>query len=207
MSFITRQKRVIALITAFSFFYLIGIASLPLAAVDSASAERQPGAIEKTGSGGAHAAKKSPLIPILIGVAAAGAVAAVLFLVVLKSSYNIVDTWTGPFGSDTSTHQWTVTITFAGDKKSGTFTYHDSDGWDETGTYAVDGKDVTFAFDSEEDPIQFTGSFSDKDHMNGTWLHVPVGATGTWTLSRGATITAFTPIDSPLTAASPFKKR
>jgi len=207
MSFITRNKKKIAVIAAFSFFYLIGIGSLPLTAVDSASADREPGAIEKIDSGGTHAAKKSPIIPILIGVAAAGAVAAVLLLVVFKSSYNIVDTWSGPFASDSSTHQWTVTITFAGDKKSGTFVYHDSDGWDETGTYSVDGKDVTFAFDSEEDPIQFTGSFSDKDHMNGTWLHAPVGATGTWTLSRGATITAFAPVDTPAIAVSSFKKR
>ena len=207
MSFITRNKKKIALIAAFSFFYLIGIGSLPLAAVDSASADREPGAIEKIGSSGSHAAKKSPIIPIIIGVVVVGAVAAVLILVVFKTKYDIVGTWTGPFTSDSSSHQWTVTITFTGDKKSGTFVYHDSDGWDETGTYVVDGKDVTFTFDAEEDPITFSGSFSDKNHMNGTWLHAPVGATGTWTLSRGATITAFAPVDTPAIAVSSFKKR
>ena len=61
--------------------------------IGSANAEQGPRFIEEEGDSGYLAKKKSILPIILIGVGVV-AVAAVLFLVVLKTSYDIVGTWT-----------------------------------------------------------------------------------------------------------------
>jgi len=205
MTFITRHRKAIALIAVFSFFYLIGVGSLPLDAVASASADQQPGAIEKIGASGTHAVKKSPIIPIIIGVVVVGAVAAVLILVVLKTKYDITGTWSGPFTEAVDEESFTATVVFTGDKKSGTL-FLSAEGESYNGTYSVDEKAVTFILDlGGGDTVTFTGSFSSKDQMSGTWQNDQDPAHGTWELNRGVTVASSIP--SPAITTSAFKKK
>ncbi len=140
--------------------------------------------------------RKSSAAPIIIGLLAAGAVAAVLFLVVLKTKYNIVGTWNmvvkAPGYLD-----WTTTITFSGDKKSGSF----RDGEGDTGTYTVDGENVVFSYSAFD--WNFTGRFMDKNSMSGN--HDFAG--GTWSATKsGASISGDQA--KPLSSSNnPFKKR
>jgi len=199
MSFLTRHQKMIALIAVFSFCSLIGAGSLPATTDD-----RLPGAVEKATSGKAEPAKKSPLVPILIGVAAAGAVAAVLVLVVFKTKYDITGAWYGRFTEDDDDDIWTATLTFTGDKKNGTLVYSLPT---YTGTYAVDGKDVTFSFPTP-DLIRFTGSFEDKETVSGTWVNTEeTTATGTWRLTRGVQIVTTPGNGMQKRSVSPFQKR
>jgi len=183
MSFITDHRKIIAVAVTFSFVYLIGVASLPLAG------DQQPGAIEKIGTSGTPSAKKSPIIPIIIGVVVVGAVAALLILVVFKTKYDITGTWTGSSTDQVFDTTRNVTITFSGDKKSGTLVLTTEEGQVFPGIYLVDGKDVTYTADMG---MEFTftciGSFSDEDHLSGTWQMSNNESYGIWTLARSAAI-------------------
>ena len=183
MSFINQHRRSVAILTILAFAFLMQISTCPLRAETE-----QPGSIERVGSSGAAAAKKSPLIPILIGVVVVGAVAAVLILVVFKSKYDIVGTWdcTGDGGD------WSHTFTFTGDKESGTWT--EDTGYDiKESSYTVDGKDVTWTgkryFSGTNiwwSTDTFTGKFTDKETMSGTYTTVYLlgSASGTWTATK-----------------------
>jgi hypothetical protein len=125
---------------------------------------------------------------VLIGVGVV-AVAAVLILVVFKTTYNIVGTWTFVF---TGPYDTTVHYTFVGDKKSGTWS--EVSGGDK-GTYTVDGKNATMTVTASPTTV-FTGQFTGKDTMTGTW----VWETMTWnfTATREATSAGVkTPMSSP----------
>ena len=141
--------------------------------------------------------RKRVILPIiLIGVGVV-ALAAVLFLVVLKTSYDITGQWSVSFVATNTTKNWTWTMTFTGNKKNGTF----SDNFNDTGTYTVDGKNVHFQFDDFN--ITGTGTFTSKDTMSGTatFVDVIIGTTpvtaATWTATRTAAAAA---IANPLTA-------
>ena len=205
MSFITRHRKAFALIAVFSFFYLIGVGSLPLRASAATNSNQQPGAIEKVASSGTHSVKKSPLIPIIIGVVVVGAVAAVLILVVFKTKYDITGTWSGPFTNEDN-NNWTANVTFTGDKKTGTVHYTNTDGGNYTGTYTVDGKDVSYTM-LTPDTVNFTGVFDDRDAMSGTWINIDENYTGTWKLNRGASAALVLPAGLTEKVQSPFKKR
>ncbi|HSQ35546.1 MAG TPA: hypothetical protein VLQ89_06105, partial [Candidatus Binatia bacterium] len=150
---------------------------MPLAA----ASEQGPDFVEVTGAESAPAKSKSILPLVLIGVGVV-AVAAVLFLVVLKTNYDIVGNWTVVW-------QWTAgddygdstTFSFVGTKESGTTTaYGDS------GPYTVDGKKVTWTFISEDPTFVWTGEFDSKDAMSGTMNWSDAGLSGTWTATRVA---------------------
>jgi hypothetical protein len=190
---IKKQKKWIALLTALTFMWLLQVSTMPLAAantteqVGSASAEQGPDFVEAAGHKVAPAPKKSILPYVLIGVGVV-AVAAVLILVVFKTTYDIVGTWTN---TDTIlTH--TTDIVFKGDKKSGTLTLiHYID----TGTYTVSGKTVHFEFRAiggVNYNFVFDGQFDTKDKMSGTvkyYYNNAVDRTGTWSAIRIATST------------------
>jgi len=85
--------------------------------------------------------------------------------------YNIVGTWSFTITYDVGgTENWT--ITFAGDKKTGTVTLT-SDGSSIPGTYAVDGKNIDFEVSASDGIIIFTGTFTNNKEMsgNGTLLY------------------------------------
>jgi hypothetical protein len=185
-----RKQKWIALVVTFTFIGLLQVSAMPLRAEQAPGpagttiedTEHAPGFIEEEGGSSSPARKKS-ILPIIIGVVALGAVAAVLALVVLKTKYDIIGTWDFNFTSTTPAHTWVWTLVFSGDKKSGTF--NDSG---DTGTYTVDDKDVTIEYDGWA--IKLTGRFDDKDKMsgNGTFSGLTIGSkditNATWTATR-----------------------
>jgi hypothetical protein len=183
------KKRVIALFVAFAFLSLLAASTMPLRADQAAgqagtavsSPEQGPGFVEEEGYGSAPA-KKSIVPIILIGVGVA-ALAAVLVLVVFKAKYDIAGSWSLHATYDDDDYVYDSIIVFTGDKKSGTT----SDNWGGSGTYSVDGKNVTFTIHWPNDNTStYTGSFDGKDKMNGRF-HESVGFDGPWTAVRGAT--------------------
>jgi hypothetical protein len=190
---IKKQQKWIALLVTLTFMWLLQVSVMPLAAanapeqISSASTEQGPRFIEEEDNGGYHAKKSSIMPIILIGVGVV-AVAAILFLVVLKTSYNIVGTWSE---ADTIV-SGTTTITFSGDKKSGTLSMLE---YSDTGTYTVDSKTVHF----ESSTVGYSylwvydGQFDSKDKMSGTvkvYEGTAVTDEGTWSATRMATTTA-----------------
>lgn len=180
---IKKQQKWIALLVTLTFMGLLQVSTMPVAAANapeqiaSANAEQAPSFIEEEGDSSYQPKKKSILPVILIGVGVV-ALAAVLFLVVLKTKYDITGAWTltwqyegDPPGSNT--------ITFTGDKKTGTFQISTS-----SGTYTVDSKKVQWVY-SGGGQTTYTGEFTDKTHMSGTMLSY--GYDGTWSAVKKAT--------------------
>lgn len=195
---IKKQQRWVALLVTLTFVWLLQASTMPVTAanapkqISSASAEQAPRFIEEEGDSGYQPKKKSILPIILIGVGVV-ALAAVLFLVVLKTKYDILGTWNFNYVSTSPAHTWTWTLLFTGDKKSGGFT----DAGD-TGTYTVDGKDVTIKYNAPWDiNIHITGAkFDSKDKMSGsaTFTDMTIGeldiTSATWTAVRAGTAAA-----------------
>jgi hypothetical protein len=193
---IKKQQKWITLLVTLTFVWLLQISNMPLAAanapeqIGSASTEQAPRFIEEEGDS-SYQPKKKSVLPIILGVVAVGAVAAVLVLVVFKTKYDIVGTWDFNYISTSPAHAWTWTLIFTGDKKSGGFT----DAGD-TGTYTVDGKNVTIKYNAPWDTdIIITGAkFDSKDKMSGTatFSDITIGGkditSATWIATRvGAT--------------------
>jgi len=186
---IKKQQKWIALLVTLTFAWLLQVSTMPLAAastteqVSSASAEQAPSFVEQESASGYHAKKKSIVPIILIGVGVV-AVAAVLFLVVLKTKYDfrgtwkVTATWTGHPAAD-------FTIVASGaTKDSGTF-YEGTT----PGTWTASGKDVVFTYSVFS--MVFTGKFTSKDALSGTMTSaIPGYATGTFTAVRTASATA-----------------
>jgi hypothetical protein len=162
---IKNQKRWVALLVVLSFAWLLQASALPLGAAGAGDEMRAAGS--EPGPDYYEAAGRKPLPPkksivpyVLIGVGVV-AVAAVLLLVVFKTSYDIVGEWQFDFSGPYDT---TAYVTFSGSKASGDF---ESAYW--WGTYAVDGKNVTMTI-SNYGGILFTGKFTGKNTMSGAWV-------------------------------------
>ncbi|MCX6558115.1 MAG: hypothetical protein NTW95_11930 [Candidatus Aminicenantes bacterium] len=182
-----KQQRWIALLVTLTFAWLLQVSTMPVAAagtteqIGAANSEQGPRYIEEEGNSGNQVKKKSILPIVLIGVGVV-AVAAVLFLVVLKTSYDIRGTWTVHITYDDDDYEWNTTPVFTGDKKSGTTT----DNWSGTGTYTVDVKNVTFSLRwPNNNTSTFTGQFDTKDTMSGRF-HESLDWDGDWTAVRVA---------------------
>ena len=125
---IKKQQKWIALFVAVTFIWLLQVSTMPLAAagttekVSSASSEQGPDFVEAVGQKYVPAPKKSILPYILIGVGVI-AVAAVLFLVVLKTKYDITGSWHFVFTHGGSLN---YTIVFTGTKSSGNYTFREN---------------------------------------------------------------------------------
>ena len=109
-----------------------------------------------------------------------------------KKKFDITGAWTMNFNwfavaNSTSTSELSSmegsgaagsgTIIFTGDKKSGTFSMP-ADGF--TGTYAVDGKSVSWVFTSG---TTYIGTSTDDKMMSGTMISSG-GSNGTWSATR-----------------------
>jgi hypothetical protein len=208
MNFMKIHKKAVTLILIATFFYLIQISSMPLGAETSRtsgnetvnSAGNETGLIEQEAPAG-YAKRKSSVLPIIIGVVAVGAIAAVLILVVFKTKYDITGTWSLIYNYPGQTTNNTQNTVFTGDKKSGTLaisTYADG-----KGKYTVDGKDVHFTMDSYATWI-WDGKFTGKDSMSGTYTYPP-NTPGTWTATRAATTTGV--IEKKSTMIGTLEKR
>jgi hypothetical protein len=192
---IKKQQKWIALLVVCTFMWLLQVSTMPLTAantneqISSTNNEQGPRFIEEEGDSGYQAKKKSILPIVLIGVGIV-AVAAVLILVVFKTSYDIRGNWNVSRTSAGSTYNFTVN--FSGEKSGGSFEA-DQGGTLLAGTYTVDTKNVVWTFESSS---KYTGTFSDKDTMSGDYLKYDGVTTGTWTATRAAAATAVSTIQS-----------
>ncbi len=177
-------KKTTALAVIFCFAVLLQVSVQPLNAVAAAGpdysakagGDEGQGLLEVEDDGSRSYARKSSMTPIIIGLLAAGAVAAVLFLVVLKS-YDITGTWTLNYKWQSMSSFSSATLTFTGTKKSGTMTSGTT-----SAVYTVDGKKVQWAYTTG--PAVYVGTFSDKNTMSGTMSTSTLN--GEWNATRAA---------------------
>jgi hypothetical protein len=193
---IKKQQKWIALLVTLTFAWLLQVSTMPVAAataperISSADAGQAPGFIEQEGDSGYTAKKKSILPIILIGVGVV-AVAAVLFLVVLKTKYDVRGTWSVTRSSE---FYWITnprSFVFAGtDKANGTMSLP---GFLDHGTWTVDGKNLRFTFSANDTYLwTFNGTFTDKDTLSGT-VNYHDGSNdinGTWNATRTSAATS-----------------
>jgi hypothetical protein len=182
---IKKQQKWIAIFVVCAFAWMMHVAALPVAAAETTApavqtgSEQGPNFIEGEGSAAPKAGGRSVLPWILIGVGVI-TVTALVFILFALNKYDITGTWNFHLVSITypgDTFDWQ--LTFTGTKKSGTFI--DDDGY--TGTYSVDGKTVT-SIRYNGDDISFTGEFTAKDTMSGTYTWAEWSEVGTWTATR-----------------------
>ncbi|MCX6558113.1 MAG: hypothetical protein NTW95_11920 [Candidatus Aminicenantes bacterium] len=209
---IKKHQKWIALLVTLTFMGLLQVSSMPCEAaaadraeqISAANSEQGPRYIEEEGDSGFVGKKKSILPIVLIGVGVV-AVAAVLFLVVLKSSYDITGEWTQQ-RTESGYSPVTRYLTFTGSKTSGTVRV-DFDTWGgddpDTGSYTVNDKAVDFiqywAANPNNYEYHYEGSFTDKNTLSGTWhMNKPSGITdtGSWTATRSTTTAAVSQIAS-----------
>ncbi|HEX7502831.1 MAG TPA: hypothetical protein VF451_05385 [Acidobacteriota bacterium] len=183
-----KHKKMIAAFVVFTFLSLLQISAMPRPAEQSpgqagtsmTSSEKAPNFIEEEGTTGYQPRKKS-MLPIILGVVVVGAVVAVLVLVVLKTKYDITGQWTLTWKYEGETEN-SNTITFTGDKKTGTFAIGSANG-----TYTASDKNVSWTYAGGD--TVYTGKFTDKTHMSGT--QVSFGTPGTWSAVKLASSTGF----------------
>jgi hypothetical protein len=189
---IKKQQKWIALLVTLTFMWLLQVSTMPVSAAGTAeqtslaSAEQGPDYFEAVGHKAAPAKKKSILPYVLIGVGVV-AVAAVLFLVVLKTKYDIRGTWSLTRSSDFT---WIInprTFVFAGTSKdSGTLSVT---GFGDIGPWTADGKNVSFTMTTTGAYLwTFTGTFTDKDTLSGTlnYHDASHNINGTWSATRNS---------------------
>jgi hypothetical protein len=187
---IKKQQKWIALLVVCTFMWLMQVSTMPVAAagtteqISSASTEQGPDYYEAVSQKAAPAKKKSMLPMLLIGLGLVTVTAAVLILVVFKDKYDPVGSWTGT-GTKSTGGSWTSHMIFSGEKKSGTLTYSDPGMTNAPGTYTKDKKDISFRVNWGGWVFVFTGTFSTKDNMSGTWTTEGLASNnGTWTMTR-----------------------
>ena len=186
-----KQQKWTALLVILTFVWLLQVSSMPVTAansaerIGSASPEQEPSFVEKNSPAASQVKKKSILPMVLIG-AGVVAVAAVLFLVVLKTDYDIVGEWRYSW-KGIAAADWAETnqlLVFNGDKKSGKLSI-----WGYPGSYTVDGKTVSFMISyMEKGPNDFTthtGAFDGKNKISGTWKNGMNSLTGYFEAVRG----------------------
>jgi hypothetical protein len=169
---IKKQQKWIALLLTVTFAWLLQVSSMPLAAagaseqVGSANVEPGPGFLETVSLSAAPAPKKSILPMVLIGVGLVAVTAAVLFLVVPKK-YDITGTWTMNYKPGAQPLV-TYSITFTGNKKTGTAAMHTV-----VGDYTVDDKAVTITMyqGNNVNRWEFIGEFTSKIHLEGDFKY------------------------------------
>jgi len=207
MRVVQKHKMVLSFLALVSFSFLMCITALPLKSetdraarpqVAAAPTENQPGAIEQNAPAGHHARKKrSPIIPIIIGVVVVGAAVAVLALVVLKTKYDIRGSWLFTYQSQAGWGTWTYIHTFTGSRESGTFTNEDGYG----GTYTVSGKTI-IDISYYNSTLYHIGQFSSQDAISGDFSWSSWDDYGTWAGTRISDAAANTLVSGTQTARS-----
>jgi hypothetical protein len=184
---IKKQQKWIALVVALTFMWLLQVSTMPVAAastterVSSANNDQGPNFVEEEGHSNYQASKKSSALPIILIGLGLVTITAVVLILVLKTKYNITGKWTLYF-TWAGNIQRSATITFTGDKKTGSFVTSDLG----AGTYTEDGKNVTWTYTTA---TKYTGTFSDKNNMSGTMASGSV--TGTWTATKISSTASF----------------
>lgn len=193
-------QRPISLFLVIAFCALLQVSAMPLradqepAAVAAAGEEQAPNFVEIADPKGGVEKKKSIVPVILIGVGVAAA-AALLFLVVLKTKYDLRGTWAVTRSNE---FYWVTnprSFVFSGSSRgSGTMSLT---GFIDTGTWSADGKNVNFSMTANASQYlwTFTGKFTGKDTLSGTvnYHDATNDINGTWTATRTAAAAAALP--------------
>ena len=200
---IKKQQKWVAWLVVLTFAWLLQVSAMPLAAsgasekIASSGSEQGPEFYEAVSPKAAPAPKKSIVPMVLIGVGVV-AIAAVLVLVVFKTTYDITGTWDFVFTSAVITGSEEFKVSFTGTKKSGNWAFVEDPKYN--GTYAVDGKKFTTTLAASALATEFYGEFQDKEAMTGIW--VIFGNTWNFTAKRSGTTAAMKP--APARHATPF---
>ena len=198
---IKKLQRPVAFFVVLALLSLLQISAMPLGAgqapeqagVATANDEQSPNFVEEATT--PPSTKKKSIVPmILIGVGVAAA-AAVLFLVVLKTKYDLRGSWSVTRSDD---FYWITnprTFVFVGaSRSSGTMSIS---GFSDIGPWTADGKTVNFTFTTNASSYLWTltGTFSDKDTISGTvnYHDASHDINGTWTATRTAAAAASEP--------------
>jgi len=154
-----------------TFVWLLQVSAGPLAAagttakVSSVEGEQGPDFLEAAGDKITPSPNKKVLPYVLIGVGVV-AVAVILFLVILKTEYNITGEWTMNYYVPDTHAPITFSMTFIGDKKSGVTVSGTT-----PGDYAVDDKKVTINLREIRNEVphrwEFIGEFTSKSRIGG----------------------------------------
>ncbi len=187
---IKRQSKWIALLVVVAFAWMAHLSAMPLAAASeeatlAAGEGAGPNYVEVADKAPAKAKPKSVLPYILIGVGAA-ALAVVLLVVLKKTTYDITGSWSLQWKENGETAYRNVTANFTGTKESGTV----SGFYGDSGTYTVDGKNVSWVLSSYDANFVWTGRFDSKDTMSGTMSLPSEDLQGSWIATRGVPATA-----------------
>ena len=203
MKFTAPHRTITAFITLVAFCWLTLVAAVPLRAENAPaspaniSADESPGLLEAPAESGQSRSKsKSTLVQILVGTAFFGLVAWAVIKAVVKARYDIRGNWLVFYSWQDDAGSGMCQIMFTGDRGSGMFDYLETDLTPLTGTYSVDGKEVTWTLTG--DSTVFTGEFINSDMMGGTSYSPALAASGTWTAERTYWyITPITPQNKP----------
>ena len=166
-----KQQKWVAVLVTVAFVWLLQVSAMPVAAagaserIGSTFNDQGPRFIEQEGDSGTKAKGKSILPLVLIGVGVA-AVAAVLFLVVLKTKYDPRGTWSMKWRNDPG-KAWASgdVLIMSGERTSGTTNYQGT-----PGTYALDGKKLTLIWTyAGSNTVTTTCEFQTEDFITGTF--------------------------------------
>lgn len=185
-------QRPIALFTVIALCVLLQVSATPLcadqapAAVSAVGEEQVPNYVETIDPNGGMEKKKSIVPIILIGVGVAAA--AILFLVVLKTKYDLRGTWAVTRSNE---FYWIANprnFEFIGSTRgNGTLKLI---GFTDVGTWSADSKTVTFSMSANASQYlwTFSGKFTDQDTLSGTvnYHDATHDINGTWTATRTA---------------------
>lgn len=195
-----KQQKWIAIFVTVTFVWLLQVSAMPLNAanapareqVSSASTEQAPSFLEQEGDStkAVPAKKKSSLLLIIGGAVVLAAVAAVLVLVVFKTKYDITGEWKFSWKRDTDA-DWLYKdrkFVCSGDKKQGTYEFHQFTNTVLKGPYTVEKKNVNFTIEySSNSHYVYYGTFETKDKITGTLTKTETSQVGTWELVRVTT--------------------
>jgi hypothetical protein len=121
-------------------------------------------------------------------------------LTVTAEAVDIRGTWVVNFTGSAGLN--TFTIIFSGTIASGTWKLI---GWSDTGTYTVNGENVSFVFTS--DPWTFSGKFETNNKMTGNHAWPAIGLSGTWTAIRQGTTGAMNPATQIINSGGSILKK
>lgn len=183
-------KKSVVGILLFCFLFAVEMPLLPLPAAPgpdetpvAVENDSQPGILEVEGGSASKAsASKSSFLPILAAAIGAGILTAVLVFVVSKKSYDIIGKWrlTIEYNNVPSGYNFG----FAGSREEGSFSIVSGSLSLGSGTYKVDGKDVSIMINWKGDDVaNLIGVFTDADHMEGSYTETP-HYSGRWYASR-----------------------
>jgi hypothetical protein len=221
-------QKIVSMFVIFIFCTFLNLTAYPPQSQEKTDEQRdthlsqtqeKPGVVEGEGTSGSPSGKHSILPIVLIG-AGVVAVAALLFLVVLKKKaeptptpeqYNIVGTWSVIDTFNENDIQ-TYPIVCTGTKDSGTFILPTTLEPKDNGTYTVNGSNISFSFvpmPGNYFSWEVGGSFIDANNFSASYNFTTEFSRiiyGTWRGTRTSSTTSALPNKMTTLRIHPVKK-